>query len=296
MERPQGNAEPQDGTPLEATVEPYLLVIDVSGVDGRDVAQWRKPGRIRCSRAHDGRDGASAAEPEPGENAGDIEILLSPSSRPPGRVEVEGEPVIPGRRLEAVREQVSYGDRGSIRLTACGGKGGNGGRGGDGEAGGKGHDGSDATQWSAGGDGGPGGDGGQWRRWHERRRARRRWSASPARRAWRSTCSMLLGWQVDDLEVLAGSCGAPAGGGGGGGAAMGRAPRLQDDDFGSTRSTNSMSTGQPRTVAPPPASKSPRLRWSVRAGVESVTPHHGAAPVCRAPTCKIWTSVESGRA
>ena len=36
MERPQGNAEPQDGTPLEATVEPDLLVIDVSGVDGRD--------------------------------------------------------------------------------------------------------------------------------------------------------------------------------------------------------------------------------------------------------------------
>ena len=123
----------------------------------RAMAQaWQDP----LLRAHDGRDGASAAEPEPGEDAGDIEILLSPSSRPPGRVEVEGQKVIPGRRLEAVREQVSYGDRGSIRLTACGGKGGDGGRGGGGEAGGKGHDGSDATQWSAGGDGGPGGDGG----------------------------------------------------------------------------------------------------------------------------------------
>ena len=77
-----------------------------------------------------------------------------------GLVDLEGQKTVPGRRPEVIRQHLAFGELGSIRLVANGGKGGHGGRGGDGEAGGKGHDGSDATQYSSGSDGGPGGRGG----------------------------------------------------------------------------------------------------------------------------------------
>ncbi|MHB0959579.1 MAG: DUF7932 domain-containing protein [Pirellulaceae bacterium] len=164
MGLPQPNAHPQDGDPVDepvdVIVEPDLLVIDVSGVDGRDGRDGTSFAGSAAPRGHHGRNAASATEPERGEDAGEVELLLTLSPHHTGTVDLGGQKVIPGRRPEAIREQISYGERGSIRLMACGGKGGNGGRGGAGEAGGKGHDGSDATRWSSGSSGGPGGDGG----------------------------------------------------------------------------------------------------------------------------------------
>ena len=114
MEHSANNAQPQDGQSLEVTVEPDLLVIDVSGVDGRDARDGASFAGSSAPRARHGRSGASATEPEPGEDAGDVELSLSASSRQAGLVELEGRKVVPGRPPEAVREHVAYDDRSSM--------------------------------------------------------------------------------------------------------------------------------------------------------------------------------------
>ncbi len=136
-----------------------LLVIDVNGADGEHGRDGQGHSGSRASRGQDGRDAEDALPPEPGQAAGDIELMLRGASGAQ-RVELSGRRFLPGGREQQIRESVNIGETGVVRLSARGGNGGDGGRGGDGEAGGKGHDGADATQWSAGGDGSPGGDGG----------------------------------------------------------------------------------------------------------------------------------------
>lgn len=148
-----------DSLDAAVVVEPDLLVIDVSGVDGRDARDGISYAGSAAPRARDGRHGGDANEPERGESAGSIDIQCAPGEDP-GSIVLQGTKAIPGKRQEQLSERLLIGNQGVIRLLACGGKGGHGGRGGEGEAGGKGHDGSDATQWSRGSDGGPGGDGG----------------------------------------------------------------------------------------------------------------------------------------
>ncbi len=148
-----------DSVVAEVVVEPDLLVIDVSGVDGRDARDGISYAGSAAPRARDGRPGGDANEPERGESAGAIDLLCTPGDEP-GSIVLQGARAIPAKRQEPISERLVIGSQGVVRLLAGGGKGGHGGRGGDGEAGGKGQDGADATQWSRGGDGGPGGDGG----------------------------------------------------------------------------------------------------------------------------------------
>jgi len=150
-------ADPPDS---EVTLEPDLLVVDVSGVDGRDGADGASHAGSSAPRGQDGQRGGDASEPQPGEHAGEIDVWLRPGREPARSVQLEGHKTVPGQRPGVVRHELEFGELGSIRLLANGGKGGHGGRGGEGQAGGKGFDGSDATRFSSGGDGGPGGDGG----------------------------------------------------------------------------------------------------------------------------------------
>ncbi len=144
----------------EVVVADDLLVIDVSGEDGDDGGNGGSYTGSRAPRGRNGRDGEDATRARPGQDAGDIEIVLQPAGPDEQLVELVGRKSAPRDREVAVRETVSMGDMGALRLLARGGRGGNGGRGGDGEAGGKGHDGADATRYSSGDSGGPGGDGG----------------------------------------------------------------------------------------------------------------------------------------
>ena len=122
--------------------------------DGRGyTGQSAPPGRH-------GRNGQDATRAERGQDGGDIEVTLRPIGEDEHRVELMGRRTTPDQRVITIRELLTVGESGDVRLLAVGGQGGNGGRGGDGESGGKGLRGVDANRWSDGEDGQRGGDGG----------------------------------------------------------------------------------------------------------------------------------------